>query len=254
MKQIFSIIKYTLRQNIRNRVYYILVVFAIAIIFVTTLLSVLGGDQPVRILLDFGLSSIELFGLLLVIFAGVSLLLEEIESKTVYLMLIRPIPKWYYVIGRYLGLLVSVYLAMVTMYAMHFAMLLIKGWAFNPVYFVSIFSSMVKIAIIGSVAVFFSLFSTSQSSSLVFTFFLWILGHFAQEIKFLTNKLQFAPVKILLKIFYLVIPNLQYFNWRDFIGSGITMSYWFAGAIVYAVIYCLACLMLSIFLFNKKEF
>src|SRR3989339_1529378 len=209
MKQIFSIIKYTLRQNIRNRVYYILVVFALVMIFVTALLSVLGGEQPVRILLNFGLASIELFGLLLVIFAGVSLLLEEIESKTVYLMLIRPIPKWYYVIGRYLGLLVSVYLAMVVMYAMHFFILLAKGWALDPVYFVSVFSSMVKIAIIGSLAVFFSLFSTSQSSSLIFTFFLWILGHFAQEIKFLTGKIEFTPLKALMKVFYLLIPNLQ---------------------------------------------
>ncbi|MBU0952016.1 MAG: ABC transporter permease subunit [Elusimicrobia bacterium] len=254
MKQILSIVKYTLRQNIRNRVYYILVVFAIAIIFVTMLLSVLGGEQPVRILLDFGLASIEFFGLLLVIFAGVSLLLEEIESKTVYLMLIRPIPKWYYVIGRYLGLLVSVYLAMLFMYAMHFGMLMLKGWVFDPLYLIAIFSSMTKIAIIGALAVFFSLFSTSQSSSLIFTIFIWILGHFAQELKFLTAKMQFTPIKVVLKVLYLAIPNLQYFNWKDFIGSGLTISYWFGVSVVYAFAYCAVCLLLSIHLFNKKEF
>ncbi|MFH0807464.1 MAG: ABC transporter permease subunit, partial [Elusimicrobiota bacterium] len=189
-----------------------------------------------------------------VIFAGVSLLLEEIESKTVYLMLIRPIPKWYYVIGRYLGLLVSVYLAMLFMYAMHFGMLMLKGWVFDPLYLIAIFSSMTKIAIIGALAVFFSLFSTSQSSSLIFTIFIWILGHFAQELKFLTAKMQFTPIKVVLKVLYLAIPNLQYFNWKDFIGSGLTISYWFGVSVVYAFAYCAVCLLLSIHLFNKKEF
>ena len=248
MKQILSIIKYTLRQSIRNRVYYILVIFAAA------LLSVLGGAQPERILLDFGLTSIEFFALLLVIFSGVSLLLEEIESKTVYLMLIRPIPKWYYVIGRYLGLLASVYLAMMLMYAMHFGLLLIKGWQINPLYFLAVFSSMSKIAIIGSLAVFFSLFSTSQSSSLVFTIFLWILGHFGQELKFLTDKIQFIFAKIFIKAFYYLIPNLQYFNWRDYMDSNLNISYWFGVSIVYAILYSTLCLLLSIRLFNKKEF
>ena len=176
--KIYSIIKYTVTQNIRNRIYYILVIFAVVLIFVTALFSVLGGEQPTRIILDFGLTSIEFFALLLVIFSGVSLILEEIESKTIYLVLIRPIPKWYYVIGRYLGLLLSVYLSMILMYGMLILILFYKGWAWDINYVYAVLSSFLKIAIVGSLAVFFSLFSTSSMASLVFTFSIWILGHF----------------------------------------------------------------------------
>jgi len=253
MKKILSIAVYTLRQNIRNRIYYILVFFATVLIFVYFLLSVLGGEESLRIILDFGLTTIEFFALLLVIFSGVSLILEEIESKTVYLVLVRPIPKWYYIIGRYFGLVLSTYIGMIIMYLIHCAVLFCKGWSFDINYLYSVISSFMKIAIIGSLAVFFSLFSTSSASSLVFTFFLWLLGHFTSEIKFLIKKAGAPLLKILLEIFYFIIPNLQYFNWRDFLGSGLAPS-WLLIAFLYGASYCLIFLILSIILFNKKEF
>jgi len=253
MKKIFSIATYTLRQNIRNRVYYILVFFAVILIFVYFILSVLGGEESLRIILDFGLATVEFFALLLIIFSGVSLILEEIESKTIYLVLVRPIPKWYYITGRYIGLVLSSYIGMIIMYLIHCAILFYKGWSFDINYLYAVISSFMKIAIIGSLAVFFSLFSTSSASSLVFTFFLWLLGHFTSEIKFLIKKAGTPLLKILLEIFYFIIPNLQYFNWRDFLGSGIS-SNWFFIAFFYGVSYSLIFLILSIILFNKKEF
>ncbi|MDI6641314.1 MAG: hypothetical protein QME68_03275, partial [Elusimicrobiota bacterium] len=131
MKQIAAIIKYTIQQNIRNRVYYILLIFAFLLVFVSMLLSVLGGEQPIRIILDFGLSTIEFIALLTMIFSGVSLILEEIESKSIYLILVRPIPKWYYIVGRYFGLLKSVFISMILMYTFHILMLFYKGWQFD---------------------------------------------------------------------------------------------------------------------------
>jgi len=251
--KIYSIIKYTVTQNIRNRVYYILVIFAVVLIFVTALFSVLGGEQPTRIILDFGLTSIEFFALLLVIFSGVSLILEEIESKTIYLVLIRPIPKWYYVIGRYLGLLLSVYLSMILMYGMLILILFYKGWAWDINYVYAVLSSFLKIAIVGSLAVFFSLFSTSSMASLVFTFSIWILGHFSPEIMFLIKRINLLPGKIVMKVLYYIIPNLQYFNWRDYIGANVQPANWIPLALIYGIAYCAVFLCLSIMLFNRKE-
>ncbi len=253
MKKIFSIARYTLRQNIRNKVYYILIFFAVILIFVTTLLSVLGGEESLRIILDFGLTTTEFFALLIVLFNGTSLILEEIESKTIYLVLARPIPKWYYITGRYLGLVISSHFGMAVMYGIHLLMLFYKGWTFDINYLYAVISSGIKIGIIGSLAVFFSLFSTSSISSLVLTFSLWLLGHFTTEIKFLIKKTETPVLRIFFEIFYFIIPNLQYFNWRDFLTSGSSIN-WLLVAFVYAVSYSFIFLALSITLFNKKEF
>jgi ABC-type transport system involved in multi-copper enzyme maturation permease subunit len=253
MKQIFSLLKFTVRQLIRNRIYYVLIAFSLVIIIVSMLLSVLGGEKPLRIMMDFGLVSIEFFSMLLVIFSGVNLILEEIESRSIYLVLIRPFPKWYYIAGKYAGLVAAVFAGMVVMYVIHAAMLFYKGWTFETVYVVAAVSSMMKIAIIAALAMFFSLFSTSAPSSLVFTVFLWIAGHFGPEIKYLSDKMTSVPAKILLKVIYYLIPNLQYFNWRDFINANVPVLDWLPAAFLYGACYCAFFIVLSILLFRNKE-
>ncbi|MEW6040637.1 MAG: hypothetical protein AB1633_03875 [Elusimicrobiota bacterium] len=253
MRQIISLIKYTVRQMVRNRVYYVLVAFCLAIIIVSMLLSVLGGEKPLRIMLDFGLVSIEFFTMLLVIFSGTTLILEEIESRSIYLMLIRPIPKWYYIAGKYAGMLIAVYTGMFFMYLVHLAALFLNGWVFTFSYVMAAVSSMMKIAIITSLAIFFSIFSTSSPSSLVFTFFIWITGHFSAEIKYLTGKMTALPSIIFMKTIYYLVPNLQYFNWRDFMDAGIPFLKWIPVAFIYGAAYSIFFVVLSSMLFIKKE-
>ncbi|MBU2568105.1 MAG: ABC transporter permease [Elusimicrobia bacterium] len=253
MKRILAISYYTFRQNVRNRVYYVLFIFTLIMVFVSMLLSVLGGEQPMRILLDFGLVSIEFFALLIAIFTSVTTITEEVESKTIYLILIKPIPRWYYILGRYTGILLSVWTSMLLMYAFHFLMLTLQGWHPGPDYLYAVISSSLKIAIISAVAIFFSVFSTSTASSLVFSVFIWIAGHFSTEINFLTGKMEFLPAKYSVKILYYVIPNLQYFNWRDFLSTGVSFFRWMPVAVVYAVAYIGVFMCLSSVLFEKKE-
>lgn len=250
---IISIVRYTILQNFRNKTMYMLFLFA-AIMFVASFLfSTLGGEQEKRLLFDLGIGCIELFGLIVAVFTAVTLVLEEIESRTIYLVLSRPLMRYHYIIGRYIGLLLSVALSVVLMGCIHLIVLKIKGWEFDARYFLLLFMTLEKISLISSIALFFSLFSTSAASSVVFTLFFWVLGHFAIELKFLGSRLD-SFFKGIMTIVYYLIPNLQYFNIRDqWDLPGFSLS--FIGlASLYAAVYITVSLSLCTILFNRKEF
>lgn len=255
MKKILSIAHYTFIENIRNRIFYVIVLFGAVMVGASILLAALGGENVTRILLDFGLGAIEFFALIAVIFSSVTLVLEEMESKTIYLVLTRPVSRAHYLLGRFFGLLGAVYCGMLLMSALHVGILLAYKWHFEAAYALSLLMSAEKIAVIGSLAVFFAVFSSSAVSSITFTVFLWVLGHFSEEMRFMSGKLGSVLLKGAFKLTYYLIPNLQYFTMRDALGvPGAFGPGWLAAASGYALVYGAFYLALTLLLFSRKEF
>lgn len=251
MKNIFPIMRYTVKENIRHKIFYVLVLFAFAIVGSNILFGVLAGDEQVRLLLDMGMVAIELFGLLVAIFVSVSLILEEIEAKTIYLLLSRPIKRTEYILGRYFGMILTVGIGLLIMVAVHLGFLLAIGWENELAYFYSIFGILLKIILISTIALFFSLFSTSAVASIVFTIFFWILGYLGTELKFLSTKIGNIFLKAVIKFFFYVIPNFQYLNFRDRYEN---IDYLMVVPVTYTLIYSIVCLVLCAILFSRKEF
>jgi ABC-type transport system involved in multi-copper enzyme maturation permease subunit len=254
MKKMLSIIRYTFIENVRNKIFYVLVLFGVIVVGASLLLAALGGEQARRIVLDLGLGAIEFFALLTVGFAAVTLVLEEMESKTIYLILTRPVSRMTYLSGRYLGLLAAVFAGMAVMALFHLGLLWLRGWEFTWRYPLALFLSAEKIMVIGSVALFFSLFSTSAISSLSFTLFFWLLGHFSAELYFLSTKLTGLLPQLAVKVVYYLIPNMQYFNLRDFWDVPYIAGGWIAASVVYGLLYSSFLLALSLWMFRYKEF
>lgn len=254
MKKILSIANYTFIENIRNKVFYILVLFGLIIIGASLLLAALGGEQVTRILLDLGLGAIEFFALLTIAYSAVTLVLEEMESKTIYLVLTRPVSKIAYLLGRFMGLLAAVYCGILLMSCLHIVILKLNGWEFVMRYPLAIILSVCKITIIGSLAVFFAVFSSSAISSISFTVFFWVLGHFSEELLFLSGKMSNVVLKVLIKAAYYLVPNLQFFNLRDFWDVPNIVGSWVYLSLPYTIIYSMFYLLLTLILFNRKEF
>jgi len=251
MSNILPIIRYTVRENIRHKIFYVLVIFAFAMIGADLLFGVLAGDEQVRLLLDMGLVAIEIFGLLVAIFVSVSLILEEIEAKTIYLLLSRPLKRTDYILGRYFGMILTVSIGVLVMVLVHLGFLYAIGWQSETAYFYSIFGILLKIILISTVALFFSLFSTSAVTSIVFTIFFWILGYLGTELKFLSSKIGNIFIKAILKFFFYIIPNFQYLNFRDRYEN---LSYSILVPVGYTLVYSTVCIILCAMLFSKKEF
>src|SRR5947209_3808818 len=100
MRKIMRIARYTFVEIFRNKVYYVLLLFAGVLMISAILLGALGGEQRNRMIIDLGLASIETFALLVAVFAAVTLVLEEMESRTLYLILARPVSRYQFVLGR----------------------------------------------------------------------------------------------------------------------------------------------------------
>src|SRR5437773_3345899 len=123
MGKILGIARYTFVEIFRNKVYYVLILFAGVLLGSTLLLGNLGGEQRNRMIMDFGLASIESFSLLVAVFASVTLVLEEMESRTLYLILSRPVTRYQFILGRYLGLLLLLSVTYLIMSGSHLAVL-----------------------------------------------------------------------------------------------------------------------------------
>ncbi len=248
------ICNYTIKENIRNRIFYLIVFFALIVIGSSFIFSKLSGELETRVILDVGLASIELFAFLAGVFAAVRLVLGEVENKSIYLVLSRPVSRYSYIVGRYLGTLLIMFVNILIMSAGLLLLLLAKGWVFNTIFIVMIMFIFLKIAIIISLGILISLALSSPVSSMVAVFFMWVIGHFSQEIKFLGEKVHgFAGV--MLKGIYTILPNFAYYNLKDYLGADLPLAGVNASwAVIYAVVYTSIVIMLSVIVFSRKEF
>ncbi len=255
---ILSLARYTFLSSVRNRIFLVLILFGAILLSASVLLSILGQEQEIRILTDLGLASIEVLALFTAIFLMVNLVLEQIDQRTIYLVLTRAISRLEYLLGSYLGTLAAIFACVAIMTAFHAGILLMKGWKIQQdglLYFVSVFTSFEKIILISALGLFFSLFSTSAVAALVFTFFFWILGHFAIELKFLAGRIESRALKGFFKFIYTLIPHFQYLNARDlWISYREHFTQLTVEGTLYTALYSAAALCLAYLAFRKKEF
>ena len=257
MKKIMAIGEYTVKENIRHKIFYTIFVFALVIIASSVLFSMLSGEEETRVILDVGLGAIEIFAFLSAIFAAVGLVLGEMENKSVSLILVRPVRRFEYIWGRYCGILSISLFNILLMSSGLLFLLFIKGWTFDFRLLLAITFIFLKVVIISALAILISLISTSPISSISATFFLWILGHVTDHLKYLNHVLLEEGVKItiFLKAIYYLLPNFQYLNVKDYIGypnplAGATI-FW---QVAYSLAYASVAIWLSVLVFSRKEF
>lgn len=254
MRKILGIGRYTFTEIFRNKVIYVLMLFAFVLVAISLLLGSLGGEQRNRMILDFGLVSVEFFSLMVSVFAAVTLVLEEMESRTLYLILTRPVARFEFVLGRFLGLVAILSAAYGVMVVGHVLVLKLLHIPLDTFYGLSLLFSWEKIIVITAVGMAFSLFATSTPSALSFTFFFWVMGHFSSEMRFLASKSANPAIRLLFDLFYYFAPNFQVMNLRDLPATALTGAQWIWPALGYGLTYTIACLAVTVLLFRRKEF
>jgi Cu-processing system permease protein len=256
MENFFLLVHDTFKEHIRHRLYLSLFLFGFILLSGGLVASSLAVDERARLLLDFGLAAIEFLGLTTIVFVSVNLILTEIENRTIFLVLSRPLPRGRYILGRFAGTTLAVAAAMAIMALLHWLLLLPLHDVVSPAVYLAAWScSVAKLAVVGSLALALSLFSTSAPTAMTFTLFLWAIGHFSEELRFLGQKSANIFVKLLVWVFYHAAPNFAYFNYREFLYANHPPSAaWFLFLLCYAAGYTGVCLWISAFLFARKEF
>ena len=251
IKKTLTLALHTFSENIKQRNFLILAVYILFVLGSGVLFSMLAPAEEIRVILDLGLSAIEAFAFLSSAFISVKLVLQEIENKTLYLILSRPVSRTSYLAGRYAGILLLSAVQVSLMTAALGGLLIFKGWSPDMLICAIALSVIMKVAIISAAGILISLISTSQASSLIIISFLWALGHFSSELRHLAARLAEtgSAAAILVSGVSYIIPDFNALNYKDIVSTAGTLPQ--AG--LYTAEYSLALLFFAAVIFEKKE-
>jgi Cu-processing system permease protein len=266
MKPILIIAVNAFRETVRDKILYNLVLFAIGLILFSLMLGEWSVFAKKTVISDFTLAVMSLVGLMMSIFVGIGLVQKEIQRKTILTLLAKPLPRWHFIVGKYLGLLMVLGLNLAFMTLVFFVLLIVIGSRPQPNLLLAIYLIFVEMAVITAAALLFSAFSTPTLSAL-FTLGIYIAGHLSGDVlnhlnfihKFgsrLPGTPEFSPFseKIIKGVYYL-IPNMENFNIRGRVVYDLPIGEHY---VLYNSLYGLAFIAIYLLIagmwFNKRDF
>jgi ABC-type transport system involved in multi-copper enzyme maturation permease subunit len=257
MRQIVTIALAAFKESVRERVLYNLIVFAFLMIGAAILLGSISVGVERIILVNLGLGAISVFGLLIAIFIGIGLVSKEIDRRTIYNILSKPVTRAEFILGKYAGLVLTLFVNTAIMTAGFYVALALqeKGLALRDFsLLIAVYLILLQLAVVVGVAIFFSCISTSILSA-VFTFCIFVIGNFSGDIR-LFGQASGSPVleKVTAALYYL-LPNFGDFNVIDQAAHGVRISSLFITAnTCYALLYIAVLLSGAILIFEEREF
>lgn len=244
----------TFREAIRDRILYSLLVFALAMIGASVVLSMLSVGGEVKIIKDLGLAAIGLVGTLIAVFIGVGLVHKEIERRTLYTIITKPIRRAEFVLGKFLGLVLTL---AANVAIMGTGLLLLASsmearltWEL----LLPVVLTFVKLMVVTAIAVLFSTFSTPTLSA-VFTLALVVVGSLAEDLKLFAATFGGPLLKAVVAGLYLVLPNLASLDVGAAVVHGRPVSASVAGlAAAYGFAYLATLLAAAVWIFQYRDF
>ena len=204
----------TFRESVRDRVLYNLIFFALVMIAAAVIVGKISIGVEHEVIINLGLTAISLFGLVMAIFIGVGLVHKEMEKRTLYSLLAKPVRRWQFLTGKYFGLLLTLTVNTAVMCAGIFAALLYvnhKLVATDAHILVAAYFILLQLALTTAIALFFSCFSTPMLST-IFTLGFYVAGTFASDIRGVGAITGSLTLKIVTSMIYYLLPNFSNFN------------------------------------------
>lgn len=204
----------TFREAVRDRVLYNLVLFALLMMGAAILVGQISIGIEQLVIVNLGLSAISFFGLVMAIFIGVGLVYKEIEKRTLYSLLAKPIHRWQFLVGKYAGLLLTlaVNTAFMTL-GLAAAFFYVGGRVARAdvSILIAIYFILLEFALVTALALFFSCFSSPMLSTL-FTLGIYITGVFATDIRSIGEFTRNPMLLTITRVVYFLVPNFHNFN------------------------------------------
>ena len=250
---IFTLAKYTIKGYIKERILLVVLIFAFLLMAASYVMSPLAVGAQQKIVIDIGLAAIPLFGILLIVLLGAGTFYQEKQHGILKGLLAKPITRADFVLGKWLGTVLTVVLVMTLMAAVYLMAMWLSGAAFSATLFLSIYLSMFEIALIAAVLSFFSSFTSPVLASF-FTICTAAAGHLSKDLLAFADRIDAAAPKFLAHAAYYTLPNLGLFNVREEAVHGIALQEGFITTVtVYGLFYTAVLLFLSAIIFRFKE-
>jgi Cu-processing system permease protein len=267
MTTIPNVAVHVFRDSVRDRVPYNLVFFAVLLMASSYLIGQLTAGQDVKIIKDLGLASASAIGLFIAIFIGIGLVAKEVERKSIYSLLAKPIRRYELVIGKYLGLVLTLAANLAVMAVAFYIVLAYMDWmtheytkraweasATDPRMLKAFVLIGVELALITAVAVFFSTFS-SPFLSAALTLGVYVMGHFSADLRNLQTVVDSPVAATVGRVLYYIVPNLATLDIKaDVVHAAPVSATYMLVASGYAALYIAALLVGSVWIFSRRDF
>lgn len=251
--KVLTISKYTAKEILKSKILYVTLIIGLALMVVTYVATEFTYGVPEKVALDFGLGMLSLSSLGISLFMGATLLSNEINSRTVYMVISRPVPRWAFITGKILGLVYVLLINVMILSMMTLTASSLLGGIINQAIIMAILFNVLECVMLLLVVVFFSLFTNTILASVI-AFVVLLLGHAVKETQGLTFVLNRPFLKDALEFYHLILPGFYKLNLKDFViyQQSIESGYLLSSAL-YSVLYSGFLFVMIVFLFNKKN-
>jgi ABC-type transport system involved in multi-copper enzyme maturation permease subunit len=245
----------TFREAVRDRVLYNLIAFVLLLSGAAVLVGQISIEIEKLVVINLGLTAVSLFGVVIAIFIGIGLVSKEIEKRTLYTVLSRPVRRWEFIIGKFFGLAGTLVVNTLLMAVGVFAAVFYVSHKFvraDALILVALYFIILEFLIICSLSLLFSSFSSPLLSA-VFAFSLFVIGSFAEDLRNFAGMAHGVSRWLATAAAYLV-PNFSAFN----IISSIAHEQPVAGELVlqnslYALFYAGMALSAAVLIFERRD-
>lgn len=247
----------TFRESVRDRVLYNLILFVLLLLAASAFVSDLSLDMESQFTAALGLSAMLVFGAVIAIFIGVGLVYKEIDKRTIYNLLSKPVHRHEFIIGKYAGLCLTLLVnSAVMLLGTEIALLYVNG-KFVPLHTAVLAASFLvylELALLVAVALMFSSFSTPMLAAL-YSFAVYVIGHFSKDLLEMAALSNSSVTRAVLTTLYYLLPNLSNFGFITEASHGRIVSASMAiSAASYAVVYIGILLSAAVLIFQKRNF
>ena len=256
MTRVGTVALNTFREAVRDRVLYNLVFFALVMMAAAILVGQISIDIENIVIVSLGLSAISIIGLLISVFIGVGLVSKEIDKRTLYALLAKPLRRWEFILGKFGGLALTLTVNTAAMAAGLFLIMFYVKHSIergDAVVLVAVYFILLKLALVVALAMLFSCFTTPLLA-ILFTVGLYIAGLFVHEMRNLEPGTMTPALGGLLRGISYLLPNFENFDVMGAAAHGRAIpGMLIAQNTVYAALYCAIVLAVAVAIFSQRN-
>jgi ABC-type transport system involved in multi-copper enzyme maturation permease subunit len=252
MSKLTAIAGNTWREAVRDKILLLILVFGLLIVSAGTILSVISLGQGQRVLFDLGISGISVFGLLVTLFVATSVVGKEMDKRTIYLVLSKPVERFHFILGKHLGMVLILTQLLGLMGVLFGGLFWLWTGTLPAALPAAVGGIVLELWLVSAVAILFSTFA-SPIMSAVYTLAIYLIGHLSHDLLALGDKLPVAALAKLTKALYYVLPDLERLNFKN-----VPLDLPFAPAYLaqcagYGLMYMWIVLLVAVAAFELKE-
>jgi ABC-type transport system involved in multi-copper enzyme maturation permease subunit len=253
MRNIWTIAKTTLKLEIRDKILYGIVIFAVLYVFFELFLADLVLRE-LPMVKAFGLTGIYFFNAIIALFLGTTSFFKDIDRKVVYFVLSKPVSRAQFLLGKFFGLCMVLLVTTLVLSVAYLGVVAHVGGGFDGLGLLAIAMQYLEMALFIAFALFVSTFSSSLLS-IVYTSAVFFLGHIVSSLIADAQFIRLTGFRyFMVEVLYYIFPNLEKFDIRNLAIHQVALPFYsFAVAFAYALLYIILLLGLSTWIFNKKE-